>query len=70
MSAPFDPRVLLGQMLFSTLCRPTAPVTPNTVAARKTTPGLTMPKRQRTRTEHRRQRIDAERRLNTAEVRD
>jgi hypothetical protein len=56
-----------SRLLFPTLCLPTAPVT---VADASTahTAGLTMPRRESTRTQDRRHRIDDERRRNEAEV--
>ena len=57
-----------SKLLFPSLCTPTAPVTLTAEEAErartKHNPGLTMPRRQRTRTEDRAQRITDDRRLN------
>ena len=61
-----------SKLLFPSLCRPTAPVTLTTEAAERArtqhNPGLTMPRRQRTRAQGRAQRITDDRRLNEAEA--
>jgi hypothetical protein len=60
-----------SKLLFPSLCAPTAPVTITTDAAEQArtqhNPGLTMPRRQRTRAQDRAQRITDDRRLNEAE---
>jgi hypothetical protein len=56
-----------SRLLFPALCVPTAPVVA-TGAQPITNAGLTMPRRERTRAERRRQRIDDARRLNEAEA--
>jgi hypothetical protein len=59
-----------SKLLFPSLCTPTAPVTITAEAntqAPQHNPGLTMPRRQRTRTQDRAQRIANDRRLNEAE---
>jgi hypothetical protein len=57
-----------SRLLFPTLCEPTAPVTTTGAGATNTNIGLTMPRRQITRTQARSRRIDDERRLNEAEL--
>jgi hypothetical protein len=60
------------KLLFPSLCAPTAPVTITPEAAEQAraqhNPGLTMPRRQRTRAQDRAQRIADDRRLNEAEA--
>jgi hypothetical protein len=53
-----------SRLLFPTLCEPTAPVTTTGAGATNTNIGLTMPRRQITRTQARSRRINDERRLN------
>jgi hypothetical protein len=62
-----------SKLLFPTLCTPTSPVTLTTEEAERArsqhNPGLTMPRRQRTRAQGRAQRITDDRRLNEEEAR-
>ncbi|MCV7373859.1 DUF222 domain-containing protein [Mycolicibacterium arabiense] len=61
-----------SKLLFPSLCAPTAPVTITDEAKTKApqpNPGLTMPRRQRTRAQGRAQRITDDRRLNEEEAR-
>jgi hypothetical protein len=62
-----------SKLLFPSLCAPTAPVTITTEEAERArtqhNPGLTMPRRQRTRAQGRAQRIADDRRLNQEEAR-
>jgi hypothetical protein len=61
-----------SKLLFPSLCAPTAPVTITDEArtqASQHNPGLTMPRRQRTRAQARAQRIADDRRLNEEEAR-
>jgi hypothetical protein len=61
-----------GKLLFPSLCAPTAPVTITDEAKTKApqpNPGLTMPRRQRTRAQGRAQRITDDRRFNEEEAR-
>jgi hypothetical protein len=53
-----------SRLLFPSLCTPTAPVDPTVGGQPVAGHGLPMPRRARTRTQDRRQRIDDERRLN------
>jgi hypothetical protein len=61
-----------SKLLFPTLCTPTAPVTLTSEEAERAraqhNPGLTMPRRHRTRAQDRAQRITDDRRLNEAEA--
>ncbi len=60
-----------SKLLFPSLCMPTAPVTVSDEARTKAgqhNPGLTMPRRQRTRAQDRAQRITEDRRLNEDEA--
>jgi hypothetical protein len=61
-----------SKLLFPSLCTPTAPVTITAEEAERArtqhNPGLTMPRRQRTRTQDRAQRITDDRRLNEEEA--
>ena len=61
-----------SKLLFPSLCTPTAPVTITAEEAERArtqhNPGLTMPRRKRTRAQDRAQRITDDRRLNEAEV--
>ncbi|BBY52193.1 HNH endonuclease [Mycolicibacterium arabiense] len=60
-----------SKLLFPSLCAPTAPVTITDEARTKAphhNPGLTMPRRQRTRAQDRAQRITDDRRLNQSEA--
>jgi hypothetical protein len=61
-----------SKLLFPSLCLPTAPVTVTREAAERAraqhNPGLTMPRRQRTRAQDRAQRITDDRRLNQSEA--
>jgi hypothetical protein len=61
-----------SKLLFPSLCTPTAPVTITAEAAKQAqaqhNPGLTMPRRQRTRAQDRAQRITDDRRLNEEEA--
>jgi hypothetical protein len=63
-----------SKLLFQSLCAPTAPVTVTSEAAERAraqpNPGLTKPRRKRTRAEGRAQRIADDRRLNEAEAKD
>jgi hypothetical protein len=57
-----------SQLLFPSLCEPTAPVTTTTKSRVRPTAGLMMPRRRRTRRENRERRVDEERRLNIADA--
>jgi hypothetical protein len=57
-----------SRLLFPELCAPTAEFTVTGRPPAKHTAGLTMPKRKTTRTQARRQRIDAERQANRPAV--